>query len=31
LISDENLKVVTETKDFNAYEKFLEQNLPVKF
>ena len=31
LISDENLQVVTETKDFNAYEKFLEQNLPVKF
>lgn len=31
LISDDNLRVVTEAKDFNGYEKFLEQNLPVKF
>jgi hypothetical protein len=31
IISEENLKAVTETKDISAYEKFLDQNLPVKF
>jgi len=31
LISENNLKAVVESKDFSAYEKFLEQNLPVKF
>ena len=31
LISEENLRVITETKDFDAYQKFLEQNLPIKF
>jgi hypothetical protein len=31
LISEENLRVITETKDFAAYQKFLDQNLPVKF
>ena len=31
IISEDNLKVVTETKDFGAYQKFLDQNLPVKF
>lgn len=31
IISEENLNTVTDTKDFSAYEKFLDQNLPVKF
>lgn len=31
IISEDNLKIVTETKDFAAYQKFLDQNLPVKF
>ena len=31
IIADDNLKVVTDTKDFSAYQKFLDQNLPVKF
>ena len=31
IISEANLEVVTNAKDFNAYEKFLDQNLPVKF
>ena len=31
IISEENLKAVTEAKDFSAYERFLDQNLPVKF
>ncbi|HZH02087.1 MAG TPA: hypothetical protein VEY32_13465, partial [Flavisolibacter sp.] len=31
LISESNLNAVVETKEFGAYEKFLEQNLPVKF
>jgi tetratricopeptide (TPR) repeat protein len=31
LISEANLQVVTETKEFNTYQKFLEQNLPIKF
>lgn len=31
LISEENLRIVTETKEFDTYQKFLEQNLPVKF
>jgi hypothetical protein len=31
IITQENLEVVTGTKDFAAYEKFLDQNLPVKF
>jgi outer membrane protein assembly factor BamD (BamD/ComL family) len=31
LISEANLKLVLDTKDFNAYQQFLEQKLPVKF
>lgn len=31
IISEDNLKIVTESKDFAAYQKFLDQNLPVKF
>jgi lipopolysaccharide biosynthesis regulator YciM len=31
LISEANLNAVLETKEFSSYEKFLEQNLPVKF
>jgi outer membrane protein assembly factor BamD (BamD/ComL family) len=31
IISEDNLKLVTEAKDFAAYQKFLDQNLPVKF
>jgi hypothetical protein len=31
IISEENLKVILDAKDLSAYEKFLDQNLPVKF
>ncbi|MBA2330975.1 MAG: tetratricopeptide repeat protein [Flavisolibacter sp.] len=31
IISEENLNTVTDTKEFSAYQKFLDQNLPVKF
>jgi outer membrane protein assembly factor BamD (BamD/ComL family) len=31
IITKENLDVVTGLKDFTAYKKFLEQNLPIKF
>ena len=31
IISEANLQTVTGTKDFNAYQSFLDQNLPVKF
>jgi outer membrane protein assembly factor BamD (BamD/ComL family) len=31
IISKDNLKAVTEAKDFAPYQKFLDQNLPVKF
>lgn len=31
IISDANLQTVVEMKDFEAYRKFLDQNLPTKF
>jgi TolA-binding protein len=31
IISEENLQAVISTKDFAAYQTFLDQNLPVKF
>ncbi len=31
IVTEENLQVITDTKEFGAYQKFLDQNLPVKF
>ena len=31
LISADNLKILQEKADLGAYQKFLDQNLPVKF
>ncbi|HVE62019.1 MAG TPA: hypothetical protein VNA26_09375, partial [Chitinophagaceae bacterium] len=31
ILSEDNLKTIIDTKDFAAYQRFLDQNLPVKF
>jgi hypothetical protein len=31
IVTEENLQIITDTKDHGAYQKFLDQNLPVKF